>query len=127
VDNVRRKLPAADIFVLPSRTEGNSNAVLEAMEAGLPIVATTVGGTPMQVGEEGEPLLFNVGDSNTLAERLLLLIQDAGLRRHYGEAMRRRVERHFDILHVAEVYRGAYGCLSRSLRFNMHHCGALPG
>ena len=47
VDDVRLKLRSMDVFVLTSRVEGNSNAVLEAMAAGLPVVATPVGGTPI--------------------------------------------------------------------------------
>ena len=50
VEDVRCRLPEMDVFVLPSHAEGNSNAVLEAMAAGLPIVSTRVGGTPMLVG-----------------------------------------------------------------------------
>ena len=57
VEDVRSHLLEMDIFVLPSHAEGNSNAVLEAMAAGLPIVSTRVGGAPMQVGHEGANFL----------------------------------------------------------------------
>lgn len=126
VSNVRQRLPEVDIFVLPSSFEGNSNAVLEAMEAGLPIVATAVGGTPMQVGTEGAPLLFPVGDSSALADRLVLLIENPNLRQVYGDAMALRAVNQFDILKVAETYSRAYETLIAQDRPDLSTCGQLP-
>jgi glycosyltransferase involved in cell wall biosynthesis len=126
VDNVRERLQSADIFVLPSCGEGNSNAVLEAMDAGLPILATRVGGTSMQVGNEGAALLFDVGDSEALAERLIALIRDPILRRNYSMAMRRRVECYFDIDKVAGIYQAAYASLSGRTNTDLSQCGVLP-
>ncbi len=116
VEGVPGRLPEADVFVLPSRAEGNSNAILEAMAAGLPIVATPVGGTAMQVGEEGAPLLCPVEDIGALASRLSHLIGDAGLRGELGGAMRRRAEEFFDIVAVAHRYRDAYALLAGKRR-----------
>ena len=111
VDGVRDRLESMDIFVLPSRREGNSNAILEAMAAGLPIVSTSVGGTPMLVGPEGADFLFHVGDQETLALHLRRLIQDQVLRETTGAAMRRRTEVYFDIYNVARTYADAYRLL----------------
>src|SRR5690606_9344916 len=72
--DVVTRLPEMDIFVLPSYIEGNSNAVLEAMRAGLPVVATRVGGTEMQVGSEGAAFLTDPGKREDIAERLNTLI-----------------------------------------------------
>ena len=108
VTNVRANLPAADMFVLPSSNEGNSNAILEAMAAGLPIVSTRVGGTPMQVGPEGADFLSQPGDREALIQSLLTLIETPELRAALGDAMRRRVERFFDITRVAATYAEAY-------------------
>ena len=105
VEDVRSHLPEMDVFVLPSQVEGNSNAVLEAMAAGLPIVSTRVGGTPMLVGHEGANFLCDPGDVDSLAANMLKLIRDPELRVQVGSAMRRRVERHFDISRVAQTYR----------------------
>ncbi len=111
VDGVRDRLESMDIFVLPSRVEGNSNAILEAMAAGLPIVSTNVGGNPMLVGPEGEDFLFHVGDQDTLALHIRRLIQDPVLRETIGAAMRRRIEVYFDIHNVARTYADAYRLL----------------
>ncbi len=105
-----------DVFVLPSHFEGNSNAVLEAMAAGLPVVATDVGGTAMQVGEPGRDFLLTPGDRAGLARALGRLIDDAALRRQVGSAMRRRIDDHFDIAAVARVYAAAYGLIGEGRR-----------
>ena len=116
VDGVRDHLTSMDIFVLPSRAEGNSNALLEAMAAGLPIVSTRVGGTPMLVGPVGAELLIDVGDSEGLARHLLRLIQAPDLRKRIGAAMRQRIEEHFDIAPVARTYTEAYAFLAAGER-----------
>jgi glycosyltransferase involved in cell wall biosynthesis len=111
VETVRERLEVMDIFILPSRVEGNSNAVLEAMAAGLPIISTRVGGTPMLVGLEGDRFLVNVGDRVALTKCLLELIRDNSLRKRLGAVMRQRVVDHFDIKLVARTYASAYQLL----------------
>lgn len=116
VHGVRDRLLEMDIFVLPSSAEGNSNAILEAMAAGLPIVSTCVGGTPMLVGKEGAEFLSPPGDSVALAENLLKLTRNPDLRTKVGSAMRRRVEQHFDIYRVAQTYSSTYRFLAAGQR-----------
>jgi glycosyltransferase involved in cell wall biosynthesis len=106
--DVPAELAKADLFVLPSYAEGNSNAILEAMRAGLPIVATRVGGAPIQVGPEGERFLVAPGDCKALSDRLLELIEDDVLRASLGTAMRARIESLFTIDRVAAIYEQAY-------------------
>jgi glycosyltransferase involved in cell wall biosynthesis len=108
IDDVTGQLSSADIFVLPSYGEGNSNAILEAMRAGLPIVATRVGGTPYQVGAAGQRYLVEPGDTLSMSERLLALIHDDAARLGVGSEMRARVERLFGIDRVAQSYERAY-------------------
>lgn len=115
-DDVPGELAAACVFVLPSFAEGNSNAILEAMRAGLPIVATRVGGAPIQVGPEGDPFLVPPGNDRELADRLLQLIEDEALRRYLGAAMRIRVERLFAIESVAAIYERAYDLMRSGRR-----------
>ena len=126
VENVRQRLKYCHIFVLPSTHEGNSNAVLEAMAAGLPVVATPVGGTPMQVGPDGAQLLVPVGDVDQLAERLLMLIEQPHLRLVLGSAMRKRVLEQFDINRIADRYICAYQTLVSGEAVDLRDCGTLP-
>lgn len=107
-DDVPSELEKADLFVLPSHAEGNSNAILEAMRAGLPIVATRIGGAAVQVGSEADHFLVPVGDQNGLADRLLELIEDDALRLRMGANMRFRIETQFSIDKTAAVYEQAY-------------------
>ena len=125
-ESVREVLADADVFVLPSRIEGNSNSILEAMEAGLPIVATTVGGAEMQVGPEGAKLLCPPGDMNALAERLQLVLADSKLRIRTGAAMRCRVEKHFNINRIADIYIEAYRSLCGSVHPSLGSISNLP-
>ena len=107
-NDVPVELAKADLFVLPSYSEGNSNAILEAMRAGLPVVTTRLGGASIQVGPEGERFLVAAGDRQTLSDRLLELIEDETLRLHIGTAMRTRIESLFAIDRVAATYEQAY-------------------
>jgi len=106
--NVPKELAKADLFVLPSYAEGNSNAILEAMRAGLPVVARNVGDAPIQVGREGERFLVPPDDRQALSDRLLELIEDESLRIRVGAAMRARIEGLFAIDRVAATYEQAY-------------------
>lgn len=107
-DDVGQALARCDAFILPSYREGNSNAILEAMRAGLPVVSTRVGGTPMLVGAAGAALLHEPGDVQALADRLALVIMQPALRRELGTAMRERVETYFDMSAVVSTYERAY-------------------
>lgn len=126
VENVRAKLEEIDIFVLPSSHEGNSNAILEAMDAGLPIIATPVGGTSMQIGPAGSQFLVPVGDVESLKEKLIHLINDKYLREKYGLAMHERVVHYFDINKVAGTYLCAYKKLISVNNVDLSECGQLP-
>jgi glycosyltransferase involved in cell wall biosynthesis len=114
VSNVKSMLENADIFVLPSYFEGNSNAILEAMSSGLPIVSTCVGGTLTMVGAAGAELISQPGDRDALANNLFSLISNPEKRRAYGVAMRERAASHFDIGTVSKRYRDVYTLLQQS-------------
>jgi glycosyltransferase involved in cell wall biosynthesis len=66
-----RYLPQLDLFVLSSHTEGMPNVVLEACAAGVPVVATAVGGTPEVIDDESSGWLVQPGDPAQLAQRIL--------------------------------------------------------
>ena len=126
VENVRANLEEIDIFVLPSSHEGNSNAILEAMDAGLPIIATPVGGTAMQIGPMGNQFLVPVGEVESLKEKLIHLIKDKNFREQYGLAMRERVDQYFNIDKIAGTYLCAYKKLISLHNFDLSDCGQLP-
>ena len=84
-DGLKSWLCRADIFVLPSLWEGLPNAMLEAMAAGLPIVATMVGGVPEVIRHGEDGILVPPADSLALAEGLARLLDDENLRKRIGE------------------------------------------
>lgn len=77
---------AIDVFVSSSLSEALSNSILEAMACGCCVVGSRVGGTPELIADAQRGLLFTAGDANELAEKLLVLIQDAPLRKRLGAA-----------------------------------------
>ena len=88
-------LSAADVFLLASHEEGFPNAVLEAMAAALPIVATDVGGLREQIGGGEAGVLVPARDCDAMAAALDGLATNAEERRRIGEAARDRVRRAF--------------------------------
>jgi glycosyltransferase involved in cell wall biosynthesis len=88
--DVARLLPAADLFLLTSISEGIPLTLIEAMSAGLPVVSTRVGGVGEVVLDGRTGLLAAAGDDRTLSEHILRLAASADLRRQLGEQGRRR-------------------------------------
>jgi glycosyltransferase involved in cell wall biosynthesis len=102
--DVTKYLAAADVFVLPSRWEGLPIALLEAMSAGLPVIATRVEGVDevVQAGIHG--VLVKPESAGELAEAILQLSTDAEIRQHMGEASRLRVLDSYTIDRMCERY-----------------------
>lgn len=96
-DDVRPWLAALDVFALSSDWEGLPNAVLEAMAAGLPVVATAVGGTPEVVVNGATGLLVPPNNPPTLAQAIAALLRDPELGGRMGKAGRERVAQHFSV------------------------------
>jgi len=124
--DVPRVLAEADMLVLPSYEEGNPNAVLEAMAAGLPVVSTFVGGTENLVGAAGRAFLHKPGDIPALAAILLRLIKDEKLRLETGTRMRKRILKYFSIKDVKDKYTLAYNLLLGGKRDEIRNCSQFP-
>jgi glycosyltransferase involved in cell wall biosynthesis len=111
--DIPRALAAMDVFALSSRSEGMSNAILEAMAAGLPVVATDVGGNPECVvhGETG--FIVPPGHDEAMAQSLLEVLATPGMAAAMGEAGRARAADLFDVdgmvRRTVELY-AALGC-----------------
>ena len=86
VDDVPGLLATAHLFVHPSKSESLSNAILEAMAEGLPVVASRVGGNPEIVENDRTGLLVSPGRLDELASALRRLLDDASLRGRFGGA-----------------------------------------
>jgi glycosyltransferase involved in cell wall biosynthesis len=98
----RRVLEDADIFVLPSYSEGFSCAVLEALAFGLPIVTTNVGALPEIVTDGENGFVIEPGDYEALSEKIIQLIEDQKLRREMALRNVEKAEREFNIERVAK-------------------------
>lgn len=96
-NDVPRVLAALQVFALPSLWEGMPNAVLEAMAASLPVVATRVGGVPEVVVDGVTGLLIPPRDADALAAAVIRLLRDPALRQQMGKAGHERVRRHFSV------------------------------
>jgi len=100
-------LSASDIFVLPSRSEAFPISILEAMTAGLPVVASDIGGIPEQVEDGVTGLLVTPGDVDELTHAISRLIGNQELRRQIGEKGRDKV-RQFTLERMVDGYISLY-------------------
>ena len=111
----RRDVPAlyaaSDIGLLCSHEEGFSNAVLEGMAAGLPMIVTDVGGNPEAVRDGESGLVVPPHDPERLAEAIVRLAADSGLRSRLGAAAARRISENFTIEQCAARYDVLYRAL----------------
>ncbi|MGA2373662.1 MAG: glycosyltransferase, partial [Candidatus Korobacteraceae bacterium] len=109
VTNLRQHLAAADIFVLPSRSEGFSNAIIEAMASSLPVVATDVGGNAEAVNDGVTGFVVPPEDPGALSAAILRLLSDPLQAKAMGTAGRNLVAEKFTteamMNQIAGVYR----------------------
>jgi glycosyltransferase involved in cell wall biosynthesis len=118
-------LSAADVHVSASHTEGFPNNILEAMCAGLPVVATAVGGAPEQVVDGLTGLLVPAHAPAALADALAALAADPERRKSMGRAAGERVALHFPIERSVAALEQAYSRLARPL--STQPCGRPLG
>ncbi|MGQ9697851.1 MAG: glycosyltransferase, partial [Armatimonadota bacterium] len=106
--DVAALLRAFDVFVLSSTHEGLPLALLEAMSAGLPVVATAVGGVPRAVEHGVSGFVCPPGDAETLSSLILHLLEHRELRAVVGRNARVRVESHFSVERMVAGYKDIY-------------------
>jgi glycosyltransferase involved in cell wall biosynthesis len=106
-EDSRTLMGAFDVYVQSSDTEGYSVALLEAAAAGLPIVATDVGGNSAIVTQDSNGLLVPARDAAALA-RAMQAMSDAGMRLAFGRASRAWAERSASVEAAAAAYRLLY-------------------
>jgi glycosyltransferase involved in cell wall biosynthesis len=107
-------LQAMDIFVLPSYSEGVSLALLEAMAAGLPVIATAVGGNPEVVTDGATGLLIPPRDAAALAQALEQFLSDPSLAKEMGENARRHVETDYSLERLGREINKIYETLVKN-------------
>ncbi len=93
--DVPELLSCCDLSVLPSEAEAMPNSVLESMAAGLPVVATRVGGTPEIIVDGVDGLLVPPQDSQALAQAMLHVLQDADFARRLSRSGQEKMQTHF--------------------------------
>ncbi len=101
-------LKSAKIGVLTSQSEGCSNAILEYMSTGLPVVATAVGGNLELVEDGSSGYLVAVADSEKLAQRLKELISNGELRQRMGERGRQLIEQRYSLERMVAAHEDYY-------------------
>jgi glycosyltransferase involved in cell wall biosynthesis len=111
--DIPRLLPLFDVFVLPSLYEGFGIAILEAMAAARPVVATTVGGIPEFVRQGETGILVEPGDAASLAEAISSLLQHPEQAQEMGLKGQKVVRDHFGIATVVRQHEQVYeNCLA---------------
>lgn len=129
--DVHHALAAMDVFVMPSRSEGLSNTIMEAMAAGLPVVATDVGGARELIADGETGRLVPAGSPGPLADALARLLGCPGERAAMATAARALAAREFSLTKMVrqyeELYRTvAFGRLSSPRARNFVTTGDAP-
>ena len=109
--DARRHLPTFDVFALPSLWEGMPLVILEAMHAGLPVVATDVGSVAEAVADGETGYVVAAGDELALRERLARLLHDASLRERLGTRAQAVAADRFTAEAMARRYEAVYSDL----------------
>jgi sugar transferase (PEP-CTERM/EpsH1 system associated) len=106
--DIAQILRCMDLFVLPSKAEGISNTILEAMASGLPIIATNVGGNPELVLHAQTGYLVEKENPSLLATAMLELITDDQKRQQFAQAAFSRAQQEFSIDSMVARYQAVY-------------------
>jgi len=108
VNEPRRLLNQADIGLLISDSEGLSNTIMEYMQAGLPVIATDVGGNPELVTHQRNGILITKGDISGLVTAIQTLGNDEELRQEYGANAQQQIQQQFSITAMINHHENVY-------------------
>jgi colanic acid/amylovoran biosynthesis glycosyltransferase len=111
VSEVVEALQWADVLLLPSLSEGISNAALEAMAAGLPVISTECGGMSEVITHDHDGLLVGVGDVASMVDHLDALAARPDVRSRLGAAAATRADAEFDVRRQVDTFLRAYSRL----------------
>jgi len=112
-------MAALDVFVLPSRWEGMPNAVMEAMAAARPVIATAVGGCPELIEPGRNGILVPPEDHKALAQAITKILQDSHRAREMGKAGRQKISQTFTINTMVRENQDMYKSLLQNAGINM--------
>ncbi|MCG8653109.1 MAG: glycosyltransferase, partial [Pirellulales bacterium] len=107
-DDVGQLLPHADLFWIASEYEGQSNAVIEAMQAGVPVVASDISGNRDLVLPAQTGCLVPLGDSADFARQSHQLLEDPAQIKRLTEAAARRIETEFSVQAMVQAHAKLY-------------------
>jgi glycosyltransferase involved in cell wall biosynthesis len=113
-DDIPKLLTASDISILPSHEEGFSNVILESMAAGLPVVATDVGGNREAILDGITGWLIPPEDPKVLAAKIVDLLKDPNKAQEWGQRGRERVNQMFTVKKMVVAHMELYGSLDLS-------------
>ena len=119
-------LQQADIFVLPSRAEGLSNALLEAMACGLPVLVSDIPANTDVIEHKQNGLTFTKGDPESLANAVTSLLDQAALREQVGRTARQTIESRYSLDFIAERYIALYNDMLSSNQVNQPYMNLNP-
>jgi glycosyltransferase involved in cell wall biosynthesis len=113
-DDVAAILTHLDCFWLGSGYEGQSNSLMEAMSAGLPVIASDIPGNRDLIVPDESGYLVGVGDSGEIARKTNILLNDAALAKSLGERARQRMLEEFSVARMVDQYAQLFRGLTRS-------------
>jgi glycosyltransferase involved in cell wall biosynthesis len=119
-EDIPRLLSTMDIFVMPSQFEGMPNAVMEAMNAGVAVVASDIPANSELVIDGETGLLYPVGDTKALSIRVNRLLDDHSLRTRLGQAGQQRVREQFNVENMVAGHIRLYRKLAEKKRLSIH-------
>ena len=111
INEAAKLLPAFDIYICSSVKEGLSYTIIEAMQAGLPIVATNVGGNSELIEDNITGLLAEAGNAESLAQKIIELIKNPALKNKLGQQAKLKAREEFCLEKMVEETKKAYSSL----------------